>query len=165
MYCPRCSQSSEDLRFCPGCGLPLGFVHELLANNGAPTSSQIMPAQSVPLMRRKGFRAGAKLMFLSFFLVPVAIMGSIVFDSPGPLIVPTLVFLIGVATALYTLLFVEPGNSPEAKRQLGSMNHHVGLPLTKSPPITLAPGRINTSEMARPVSVTEHTTQLLDENR
>jgi len=37
MYCPRCSQQQiTDLRFCPGCGLQLDFVTELVANNGVP---------------------------------------------------------------------------------------------------------------------------------
>ncbi len=165
MYCPRCSQSSDDLRFCKGCGLQLRFVHELLANNGIPVDAPLVKNEKFPLMQRKGFRVGAKFVFLSFFLAPVAIMLSIAFDSPGPLMVPALVFLVGVATALYTLLFAEPKQAFEDSRYTAPMYSPNGLPLMTQKPIALEPPSINTAEMVRPLSVTEHTTKLLDDSR
>ncbi|MCB1023291.1 MAG: hypothetical protein KDB79_02805 [Acidobacteria bacterium] len=37
MYCPRCGQEqvSGDLRFCPGCGMQMGLIAEILANGGS----------------------------------------------------------------------------------------------------------------------------------
>lgn len=165
MYCPRCSQGSEDLRFCPGCGFPLTFVHQLLANNGAPGDSNVATHfEKVPLMRRRGFRNGAKLVFISFFLIPVAMVLSIAFDSPGPLSIPLLVFLVGVAISLYTVLFVDPSVSVDANAQLNPMNVRFNVPVS-APPLALNQPRANTSEIIRPLSVTEHTTKLLDENK
>lgn len=163
IYCPRCSQVSEDLRFCPACGFLLTFVHQLLDNNGIPADANgTTQLQKVPLMRRPGFRNGAKLIFISFFLVPLAFILAIAFDSPGPLTVPLLVFLAGLAISLYTLLFVDPSRSIDTPTRLNGSDERFRVS-TSMPPFALNQPRLNTAEMIRPVSVTEHTTTLLDE--
>jgi hypothetical protein len=119
-------------------------------------------------MRRKGVRVGAKLLFLSLFLLPLAILLSVAFDSPGPFTLPFIVFLLGSAKVLYTLLF---GAHDQSKMPAPM---HAGLNASKrrfdlaSPQSTPMPindsKRANTAEMVRPPSVTEHTTRLLDDD-
>lgn len=87
MFCPRCSQrqTSDGVRFCPGCGFQLNVVSELLSNNGAVVTGEAEEGTKLLLLRRKGIRIGAKLIFLSAFLLPLAIGFSVRFDSPIPL--------------------------------------------------------------------------------
>lgn len=170
MYCPRCSQqqTTDDVRFCPGCGFQLTFVIELLSNNGAMAARQSEARKNISLLRRKGIRPGAKLLFLSLFLLPIAIMLSVIFDSPGPFMLPFLIFLMGLATVLYTLLFGEHDRSEMPEPQHGGLSatkRGLNLPAAQSTPIPIDDSRrINTAEIVRPPSVTEHTTRLLDDD-
>lgn len=170
MYCPRCSQqqTSDVVRFCPGCGFQLNVVAELLSTNGALIAREAGPRKKVALLRRKGVRVGAKLLFLSLFLLPLAILLSVGFDSPGPFILPFIIFLLGSAKVLYTLLFGEPAHSEmpaPLHAGLSATKRRFDLPAPQSTPIPINESkRINTAEMVRPPSVTEHTTQLLDDD-
>ena len=170
MYCPTCSQqqTSDEVRFCPGCGLQLTFVMELLSHNGVLVRHEAETRKNVTLLRRKGIRPGAKLLFLSLFLLPLAILLSVGFDSPGPFILPFMVFLIGLAQVLYTLLFGEHDRSEMAETPragLSATTRRSSLPAAQSTSTPINdPKQINTAEMVRPPSVTEHTTQLLDDN-
>lgn len=168
MYCPRCSQqqTSDKVRFCPGCGFQLNFVAELLSSNGALVTPQAEAPGNVSLLRRKGVRFGAKLIFLSAFLLLPALVLSRLFDSPVPLVPPFIIFLVGLAQGLYTLLFGEHYQSelrepPQAEL---SAARRVSLPAAQTAPITINDSKRNTAEIVRPPSVTEHTTQLLDDN-
>lgn len=169
MYCPRCSQQqiSDNVRFCPGCGFQLIAVAQLLSTHGAPDTRTAEARKNVSLLRRKGVRLGAKLIFLSVFLLPPGLWLSVEFDSPGPLMPALIIFLIGLAESLYTIIFGEPdplGILASPPREL-STNQRLNLPATQGIPIPInEPRRINTAEMARRPSVTEHTTQLLDDN-
>jgi len=167
MYCPRCSQQQiADSRFCPGCGLQLDFVTELVANNGLPLTHDEVTKQ-VPFLRRKGISLGAKLVFLSLFILPFSFAGAIAFDTPGPFVLPFIIFMVGLAQVLYTLLFQEPeraalsGARPAGLQQPKPV---VSFPVGQGTPIALDARRIHTAEMIRPASVTEHTTKLLDDN-
>src|SRR5262245_46980075 len=107
MYCPNCSQeiASSDLRFCPRCGLPLAGVQQLLAANGSSEKLAEPPPVGLRVFRRREYRLPAKLIFFSIVAVPLAIILSIIFDSPGPLAIPFLIFLAGITTLSYTFLF------------------------------------------------------------
>ncbi|MDQ2975256.1 MAG: hypothetical protein M3R69_07580 [Acidobacteriota bacterium] len=169
MYCPRCSQqqTSDVVRFCPGCGFQLNVVAELLSTNGALITREAETRKKVALLERKGVRVGAKLLFLSLFLLPLAILLSVAFDSPGPFVLPFIVFLLGSAKVLYTLLFGEQDRfkTPAPLHAgLSATKRRFDLPKTTPIPIN-EPKRINTAEMVRPSSVTEHTTQLLDDDQ
>lgn len=57
MYCPRCGeqQSSGNLRFCNRCGLQLGLVSEVVANDGTlPQLEQLNKKQSKLFTRKNG---------------------------------------------------------------------------------------------------------------
>ena len=171
MYCPRCSQqqASNEVRFCPGCGFQLNVVVELLSTNGALITRGAESRKKRALLRRKGVGVGAKLLFLSLFLLPLAILLSVVNDSPAPFVVPFIIFLLGAAKVLYTLLFGERDNYelPAALQAgLTATKRRFELPNPQSTPIPInETKRLNTAEMVRPPSVTEHTTKLLDDDR
>lgn len=170
MYCPRCSQqqTSNDVRFCPGCGFQLNVVAELLSTNGALITREAETRKKLALLERKGVRVGAKLLFLSLFLLPLAILLSVAFDSPGPFVLPFIVFLLGSAKVLYTLLFGEHDHSQlpaPLHAGLSATKRRFDLPAPQSTPIPINNSkRVNTAEMVQPPSVTDHTTRLLDDD-
>ena len=168
MFCPRCSQqqTSDEVRFCPDCGFQLNLVSELLSTNGALVTREAEGRAKPPFLRRKGIRIGAKLIFLSLFLLPLAILFSVRLDSPIPFIAPFIIFLMGLAQVLYTLLFEQHDRSemPEAQGAGLRAERRFTLPAAQAAPITINDSRRNTAEMVRPPSVTEHTTQLLEDN-
>ena len=168
MFCPRCSQqqTSDEVSFCPGCGFQLNVVSELLSNNGVLAVGTAEAPGNVSLLRRKEVRIGAKLIFLSLFLLPLAVICSVRFDSPVPFMAPFIVFLMGLAQVLYTLLFGEHDQSELADPQHAGLNaeRRVSLPVAQTTIPISNSKRVNTAEIVRPPSVTEHTTQLLNDN-
>ncbi len=169
MYCPKCGQQqvSDEMRFCPRCGFQLGAVIALMAGGGLPVAMSGAHLQSEkPSARKRGIRQGAKLMFVSGVLLPIALFLSIVTETPLPFVIPFTIFLAGLALNLYSRLFAEETGALSQSTmpaQFGPMQQGY-LPAHQSIP---APGankpNASTSEMARPPSVTEHTTKLLDE--
>jgi hypothetical protein len=153
------------VRFCPSCGFQLNVVAELLSTNGALITREAAARKKPVLLRRKGVRVGAKLLFLSLFLLPLAILFSVASDSPGPFVVPFIIFLLGAAKVLYTLLFGEHDHSDlpaPLHAELTATKRRLDLPAPQSTPIPMnETKRLNTAEMVRPPSVTEHTTKLL----
>jgi hypothetical protein len=172
MFCPKCGQQqvSDEMRFCPRCGLQLGAVAALLGGHAlTPTNAAATETQAVKLSpRKRGIRRGAKLMFLSGALLPVAIGLSFLVEEPGPLLLPVIVFMAGLMWMLYSRLFGEeslPTSQPTSQAQLNSAQQGF-LPPPQSVPVSdfnKTPAR--TAEMVRPPSVTENTTRLLDENQ
>jgi hypothetical protein len=161
MYCPKCGQEivSFDLRFCPRCGFALGGVAGLLASDGAPKQQ----ATGLTIFRRKEYRLSAQLVFFSIISIPLAIIASIIFDSPGPLAIPLLMFLAGLSKLAYTFLF---GKRPSAlnagtpNRMPYSNPALLDEPRAYVSPLDV-PGRATTTELIPPPSVTEKTTNLL----
>jgi hypothetical protein len=142
-------------------------VSELLSSNGALVTREARTPGNVSLMRRKGVRIGSKLIFLSVFLLPLAIMFSVRLDTPIPFVAQFIIFLMGLAQVLYTLLFGEHYQSemPGAEDAGLSAQRRFTLPAAQTTPIPINDSKgVNTAEMVRPPSVTEHTTQLLNDN-
>ncbi len=177
MYCPRCSQQqlSEDVSFCTRCGFQLGPVKELLASGG--TGQQMVSqtvAQVVPptgrWSRRRRVRLGAKLMFFSAVLFPMFLALAVAVDEPGPLVPPLMLFLAGLAWALYAWIFVEETipAAPNTTTTFPGVTTARGVQSPSSPQ-SLSPGGFaelpvrhpNTAEIVQPPSVTERTTNLL----
>jgi hypothetical protein len=167
MFCPRCGQQqiSDEVRFCARCGLSLAQVPALLAG-GAPGAAEVVP-RAARSQKRKQIRRGGKFMFFSAVLFPVFFGMAIAADSPGPLVVPALVFLVGLAWMLYFVIFGE--DVPQASEAEGRREFYDGRTAPALPPSTFVPAsgfgqrRANTADMAQPPSVTEQTTRLLDE--
>jgi hypothetical protein len=170
MYCPQCSQEqvAEEMRFCSRCGFPLTVVSQLVANGGALEG---FDAEGKPQFspRQKGVRKGLLFMIISLVLVPIVGLMTRIDEGFLVLFLPVLMVLVyGLARMLYAYLLEQstptkkgPALTGAAKsKQLGAAYQPV-----------LAPGQnvpswrqpIDTSEMAQPLSVTDNTTRLLND--
>ena len=178
MYCPKCSQkqSEEGLRFCSRCGFQLGVVKELLAEHG---SLPVMPAQlQAPtkfLSRRKqDLILGATVMSVAATVVVqlswIAPKGAIIF----PLWITWFAFTLfvlsfDVLVRLARKLFSDDDevNDLPSRRRGADLSTRVSRSRSDLPPMQnatshrLGSERVNTGEILQPLSVTEHTTNLL----
>lgn len=138
---------------------------DLVLNNGLPPSAVPESHKVLPLMRRRGVRNGAKILFVGVFLIPIALIFSIILDSPGPLAIPALIFFVGLAITIYQIIFGEQYRF-DARNQHSMMGRQaVFFPPSQGTPITDEMRRGDTSEMVRPPSVTERTTNFLNNKK
>jgi hypothetical protein len=171
MYCPKCGQQqvSDEMRFCPRCGLQLGALTTLIANDGLLPVVMTPNVQGAkPSARKRGVRQGAKLMFISVVLLPIAIGLSVLVENPAPMIIPFTVFLAGFTWLLYSRLFgeeTETAHLQASQAQLGTARPTFLPPQQSIPVNDLNRPPASTAEMRKPPSVTENTTRLLDDER
>ncbi|HEX5706843.1 MAG TPA: zinc ribbon domain-containing protein [Pyrinomonadaceae bacterium] len=171
MFCPRCGQQqlSESVRFCSRCGFALRAVTELLDGDGALAERTGKGLESRLSPRQKGARLGALLMLTSFLIALIQAFMPTLVDKLVVLAAPVVIcFLVGFVRLLYALFFEEgaasrkgaalgEGEAPALKGAAGA-----ALPPAQSIPVSGWRRRANTAEMARPLSVTEGTTELLE---
>ena len=103
-------------------------------------------------------------MFLSSVLTPIFFGICFLVDGPGPLLVPMFVFFLGLSLMLYSRFFLEDVPVVQAQAQpygLPDMQSNA-LPPASNMGMNLSGKQVRTSELARPPSVTEHTTKLLN---
>lgn len=167
MFCPKCGQpqASDEVRFCVRCGLQLDAVKSLVTNEVFFAQRETYN-QSVSTWKKPGVKTSAKLVFLSIILAPFFFGISILNDSPGPLIVPFTLFLLGVLWMIYSLVFGESPVQSNRKANQFVINPANTQPYFPQQPQTqtyLPPQSINTAEIATPQSVTENTTKLLEQ--
>jgi zinc-ribbon domain len=173
MYCPRCGQQqiSDEMKFCSRCGLPISGLPEWVAGGGVPSTSAAAKKVSARSPRRKGIRLGAKVMFISGVLLPVLLALSLAIGEGGPMIVPVLIFFVGLTIMLYSRLFGEDIPSFESDlaqtSRLAAVLEASALPPASNIPIhnagDFARPQVRTNELAQRPSITEHTTKLLDQ--
>lgn len=178
MYCPKCSQkqSEEGLRFCSRCGFQLGVVKELLAEHGSvPVKPAQLQAPTKFLSRRKqDLILGATVMSVS-----ATVVVQLSWFAPKAAIVFPL-WAIWFAFSLFVLSFDvlvrlarklfsdddEVKSLPSLQRA-PDLSTRVSRSRSDLPPVqkvtsaTLGSERVNTGEILQPLSVTEHTTNLL----
>src|SRR6185369_14074227 len=137
MFCPRCSQqqSSTEVRFCSRCGFQLSVLTELLSNNGVLAEQDTRRISINPTRKRS--RVGGKAIFSSIVLLPLAFALSILFDSPGPLVLPATVFMFGVSWISYFRIF---GDEMLPRREQKQLSQCMQMP-------ELLPKRVNTAEI------------------
>lgn len=181
MFCPRCGQQQvvEEVRFCPRCGFTLGFVTELVANNG------MLPSHLVPnnplarelSPRRRGVRQGGMAMLVGAALMPIlGIIGSATGIGGEMALVGVVIFIAALARLLYAAIFEEghaaavpPVASPPHVQQPSALPFQPAQPRGALPPRHQAPAPASfrhgdTAELvAPPASVTENTTRLLND--
>ena len=180
MYCPRCSQQqvSEETKFCSRCGFPLGLISEILSHGGfLPQLAELYKDKKL-LTRRNGL-----IFSLFWFLIFVLILTPVAGITGAPDAVAGFLALVGTMGALimtiasFLLFQKEPKGLQMQNHELPTANLHNlhgtqpnALPPQQSqsaqsyvpPPGTWkAP---DTGEFARPSSVTEGTTKLLEKN-
>ncbi len=170
MFCPQCGQqSSDEIRFCPRCGLSLA-PHAALLSVGNTAARGAVAAQGPPVRsaKRVQMRRAAKLMFFSVVLFPLFLGLSIATDGPVGLLFSLAMFLGGLAWMVYAKLFGD--DSPYVPRQASRRDLKAGgerpaLDAQQFAPASLFDRqRANTAEILQPPSVTEHTTKLLDQD-
>lgn len=167
MFCPQCGQqSSDEIRFCPKCGLSLVPHAALLAAGNTTANAQGAAQVPARTAKRISTRRAAKLMFFGVVLFPVFLGLSIAVDGPGPLFVPIILFLAGVAWWAYVRLFGDDSEHVTrhtSREDLKAGGEKPALNASQFVPASLFDRqRANTAEIAQPPSVTEHTTKLLD---
>jgi hypothetical protein len=184
MYCPQCGQqqTSSEMRFCSRCGFPLGGVTELLAQGGVLKSGGGDELRNLSLSpRRMGVKQGVMMLLLGTVIVPVLGIINSYQDRTTMLeilvaISAVIFFAGGLMRILYALLFESPAPSseldasasfsPAAPAEINAATRFAALPPAQNiPPANFTPRRMNTAELVRPPSVTEHTTRLLDEEK
>ncbi|MBA3320841.1 MAG: hypothetical protein H0T45_05270 [Pyrinomonadaceae bacterium] len=182
MHCPQCGQQQApgEVRFCSRCGLPLSVVSAVVAQGGAfPAAPPPLPGAALS-PRQRGVRQGLFLMLSTALVVPFVIF--LLVEGLG--FPEELIPLFGVLCAvggflrmLYALLFESnvrgmgaptthvPAAYVPPYGQVGapSSAQQPALPPRQSIPVNTWQQRPETSELAPPSSVTEHTTKLLDQ--
>jgi hypothetical protein len=175
MFCPQCGQQqvSGEMRFCSRCGFPLGGVIQLLASGGMLATSDATGTSPRPLSpRRKGYRQGGLMMFISLIVTPLV---AILTEAGLPELFIPLTFMIffwgGALRMMYARFFEDAGvpappvalpvYTPPAQFVAGAPQ--TALPPQRSTPASGWRQPTNTAEMVRPPSVTENTTRLLDD--
>ena len=159
------------MRFCSRCGFPLTIVSQLVANGGALAGFDTEGKRQLT-PRERGVRWGALLMIISAVLFPIVLLLAAMKHDAIVMLVPVfLIFLVGMARLLYAKL--RQPNTPVQKEipsATGQRMAHelksgprLGLVANQNVPISAWRQPIDTSEMAQPPSVTDHTTKLLSD--
>jgi len=175
MYCPRCSQqqASEEIKFCSRCGFPLGLIAEILAHGGfLPQLAELY--KSKKWLTKKNGVVFSAMWAIFFVLIMTPFFGiadidelagaSAIIGIFGGLmwLIASLVFLKSETTMPFS-----PNELPNANvNALYEANQKVLPPLqTQTAQSYVPPANSwkapNTGEFARPGSVTEGTTKLL----
>ena len=110
-------------------------------------------------------------MFVGGVLFPVLLAISLAVDEGGPMILPILIFFVGLTIMLYSRLFGEdiPSFKSDLAQtsRLAAVSEASALPPASTIPIhdagDFARPRVRTNELAQRPSITEHTTKLLDQ--
>ncbi|HJQ34522.1 MAG TPA: zinc ribbon domain-containing protein [Pyrinomonadaceae bacterium] len=167
MFCPQCGQqSSDEIRFCPRCGLSLVPHAALLAGGGSAADGAVVTQAPVRTRRRVQMRRAAKLMFFSVVLLPVFIGLGIAADGAEPMLLPFFAFMAGLAWLVYAWLFID--DYPHAAQEQSRKDLKAGAESPALGAAQFAPAPLfgrqsaHTAEIAPPPSVTENTTKLLD---
>ena len=179
MYCPKCSQiqTEDGLRFCSRCGFQLGVVKELLAErDSAPVTTEGSQAPPKFFSRRKqDLLVGATVMSIA-----ASIVVQLSWVAPKAAFIFPL-WMIWLAFSLFVLFFDvlvrvarrffsdddHAGDLPSQQRAPG-FNNKVSPATSELPPMRNRPApalgfdRVNTGEIVQPLSVTDHTTNLLN---
>jgi hypothetical protein len=180
MYCPKCSQQqiSDEIRFCPGCGFQLEAVKMLIAenqNNLAVTKAE--PQSRFSPTSKRDFLLGATIMLVGAIFIALLVVSTIAGTPLQAVIIPlvlvwaaivSIILLSGHTKREIAKLFSKDSSS-QPKESSSLITHataaarNQALPPIQNEPVSeLGSWRIKTAELVQPLSVTEHTTNLLD---
>ena len=180
MYCPKCSQqqASEEISFCSRCGFQLDAVKTLLIED----QNILVMAEPQPLLtseRKRDILLGASVMLLGSISIAFLMISTVAGTPLQAVIIPLLFVWAALVSAL--LLYDHAGREvarlfskdastslPKAPHsyitQVSASAHRQALPPFQNTPISgLGSWRSNTAGLAQPSSITEHTTNSLDE--
>ena len=151
MFCSKCGQeqASDSVHFCSQCGIKLSNSEE------GPTK---------------------RLLIMALYLVvTVCALGGWGSETAGPGYTQARVFISIIAAITFYFLFSNdlteifgklfPRNSKQ-QEQIEPARQKSALPPARGIPVpSFGSQRVNTAEMVRPPSVTEHTTNFLDKDK
>ncbi|MGH9946179.1 MAG: hypothetical protein ACRD6X_03175 [Pyrinomonadaceae bacterium] len=181
MHCPRCGeqQISSEAKFCKRCGFQLALVAELIENDGIlPQLANI--SNKTPFFNKKNGVIFGVFWFIFFTMFLTAAFGILGVEELAGLAAITGVFgTMFIIIASLVLLpsskinrFFMPHFPTHAPASLHSSPAHSALPPQQSQPAQVyAPPAAggwrapDTGEFARPSSVTENTTKLLQKDK
>jgi len=182
MFCPRCGQqAAEEVRFCSRCGLPLDAAAEVVEAGGHPDwhLARAEAGGGALTSRQRGMRKGLMLTIGGLLFFGVAILLTAFKEDLFVFLIPAGILLtIGVMRMLYGLLLEEDKpDKKTAKRAAAAADDAAAglgrgssrgaqLPPARTVPASLYTNTADTNDMtASPLSVTESTTRLLDEDK
>lgn len=105
MFCPKCSQpqSSEEARFCPRCGFPVGAVREMVGREEARAAEEVHARGEDALPAQKDISTGACLMFAGG--VAAVLWGLMGTRPPAEVLLPQAYLILGLALVFLLTLF------------------------------------------------------------
>lgn len=181
MHCPRCGQQqiSAETKYCSRCGFPMVTVSELLYHGGHLPQLATEPKKGKLPNRKTGVKIGLSW-FLVLTLLLTPLFGILGADELAGFCA-VLGTIGGILIMLFSWMFLEkpinplyqpslPASDAHSPQFIGGQNRQTALPPQQSHPVESyippveswrAP---NTGELARPGSVTEGTTRLLNKD-
>lgn len=179
MFCPKCSQQqvSDETRFCSRCGFQLSVVKALLTNDEVSQGQNAEMSVPDRTLRKRDLTIGAALMF--FFAL---MMAAITVDMP-PSHSARIICLVIAWLVLTLLINIKPiiryffhgdtqssANKTSASELMSSPTfrfenkmQNAALPSAQDiTAVDLVMPRRNTMEITAPPSITEPTTNLLE---
>jgi len=177
MHCPKCGQQqiSDEIRYCSRCGFLLTGVAVVVQNDGQVPGMTASAGELSP--RRRGIKQGIFIFLLSFLLVPLFGIISVVINARPALagLAAVLCVMGGLLRIVYALMFESnlPGQATLEENILAGSRKYIEkkragkeLPAGDQTPATVyaAPAGgtwRDTNDLAAPSSVTDSTTKLL----
>lgn len=182
MHCPRCGQQqvSAETKFCSRCGMPLGLVSELIVHGGfLPQLATFEKKGKLP-NRKMGVKIGL-VWFLILTILLTPLFGILDVEELAGFCA-VLGTVGGLLIMLLSVMFLEKENKPLFQQQMTAGDNYAqqqffagqqrqtALPPQQSQPVESYIPPIekwrapNTGELARPGSVIENTTKLLNKD-
>ncbi|MBK6590860.1 MAG: zinc ribbon domain-containing protein [Acidobacteria bacterium] len=179
MFCPQCGQerSSIETSFCSRCGFLLTGTADLLQTGGLIPRADAPAGFWAPSPRTRGIKQGLFIFLLSFLIVPLITVFSIMVSLRSPVlpILATLILVVGgLLRVAYAWMFESPvpggktieENAFSAAQNLLNRPSRSQLPPQQSYPVSSyeapATGNWRDTNDLEPRSVTENTTRLLE---
>lgn len=172
MYCPKCSQPSDEAQFCSQCGFPMKGAKQLLVaeNQTEAPEKEKLEGQLSP--RQKGMRQGIKLMLLSIVLIPAYVLLAALFPANDVLVeshvsdtafekiseaILFTIFICGMARLLYAYFFERGSDDNEQETSQLKVSSRYALPPSHSIPVSgFGAWLTGTGDVAQPVGGKEH---------
>lgn len=171
MFCPKCSQAqSLEMKFCSRCGFPLNGVSLLISNDGA----LLQPRDGKAVLKSTRARVATESLILVVFSWVIGLCTTFWFDvggiteiiakSGGALFL--IVGLIGLIRFLYAFLFLNSAPINQVSDETSELRNAASttaLPEARFNSLNDWQRAVDTREMSKHSSVTENTTNLLDD--
>jgi len=181
MFCPNCGQEriSNETHYCSRCGFLLTVVGELLQTGGQDPLAITRPGPHAISPRKRGLKQGLFLFLLTFLVAPLMVMISLALNIEPFLVGIAVVvcFIGGLLRMVYALMFesAEPGVPTLEEKVIARA---AAFKSTEADPRALPPpqyvpaanqfappgGNWRDTNDLQPVSVTEGTTKLLEQD-